>query len=133
MEGGGSCLPWSALPLELRHIIDHARADLLAGPILGCVHLHGTEMPFVCASHPRGGLRCHRCACDHATRHDLAEEMTCDRCRRVVGVIHPTAMPLVAAGLTVRTVKGHRSLLYGVVTVVGVGLCEWCLPTGVAA
>ena len=120
------------LPREVLELLHRARTELASTSTLCCAHL-GTGRPaLVCASHPGGGVRCPDCAIEHAHRHDPVDELTCDRCGQVAEAIHPIVLPLIASGARILSTK-RTGVLYGIVSVIGVGLCERCVPDRVAA
>lgn len=106
------------------------------GAVTQCGHARNSRVMLVCAAHPAGGVRCPRCAAEHARRHSWELEHECDGCGRAVdnepwsGLVAPVEV----RRLKVRRPRGEVGLLVGEIHVIGLGLCVDChVPPKVVA
>jgi hypothetical protein len=117
-------------PRLAAHVAAHmSLAERQHDPIRrACRHLLAGEMAAsACLLHPASPLVCPACLAQHvAATHNYDVEHRCDECRRVVRVISPAHLRVLAPS-HVRGLDGRRRRLVApIVTLAGIGLCPAC-------
>lgn len=118
-------IPASKIP-EINATVEEAVDDFRWSPRFTCGHAP-VPVVYLCAAHPKVGLKCRRCMTGHLLRHEDVDEHRCDVCFEVVELINGVSIPWEAADFEVRTTRRKRLAMWGPFNVVGVGLCSPCL------
>lgn len=118
-------LPADQIP-EVRDIAEAAVDEFRFSQRFACGH-SPVPVVYLCAAHPRLGVKCRRCMAEHLLRHAEAFEHSCDLCGAVVDLIHGMTFCWEAIHFEVRTTRRKRLALWGPINVVGIGVCQPCL------